>query len=76
MSEFAIYVYETKCRRCGALVEWFFSDANLFSKFEFDKAMIDYISFPRLFDCEKCKKKTVQDVVSYEIKEKIKFITK
>lgn len=31
----------------------------------FVDAMEDYIQYPRAFECSNCKKKTVQDVVSY-----------
>jgi hypothetical protein len=59
------YNYETKCRRCGTLTKWHFSPANRFSYLEFVDAMEDYIQYPRAFECSNCKKKTVQDVVSY-----------
>ena len=57
--------YETKCRRCGALTDWFFSTVDKMEWLDFMKAMVDYIRFPRNHHCRKCKKNTVQDVVSY-----------
>jgi len=58
-------IYETKCRRCGQLEEWSFGQRSQIEWFEFSKAMIDYIQYPRARPCKKCKKDTVQDVVYY-----------
>lgn len=59
------YNYETKCRRCGELTEWHFSSVDKTAFMDFVKAMIDHIQYPRPHKCKKCKKETVQDVVSY-----------
>lgn len=59
------YNYETKCRRCGSLTDWYFSSADRFTYMEFVEAMTDYIQYPRTYKCKSCKKETVQDVVSY-----------
>lgn len=59
------YNYETKCRRCGYFTTWHFSSVDKISWLDFCKTMIDYIQFPRDYDCPKCKKSTVQDVVAY-----------
>jgi len=59
------YNYETKCRRCGYLTVWHFSPADRYTYMEFATAMVDHIQYPRSCNCEKCKKETVQDVVSY-----------
>ena len=59
--------YETKCRRCGTFNEWYFSDREKISLFDFHQAMGSYIESPRICKCERCKKHTVQDVVSYDI---------
>lgn len=59
------YNYETKCRRCGELTDWHFSTTDRFTFLQFAEAMTDHIQFPRRHKCEKCKKETVQDVVSY-----------
>lgn len=59
------YEYETKCRRCGNLHEWHFSTADRITWMQFSDAMQDHIEHPRQIKCGKCKKETVQDVVSY-----------
>ena len=59
------YNYETKCRRCGKLTEWYFSSADRFTYNDFTSAMMDYVQFPRILRCDDCKKETVQDVVSF-----------
>ena len=59
------YNYETKCRRCNMLSEWHFSNIEQFTFQQFSEAMNDRVQFPRSYECEKCNKKTVQDVVSY-----------
>lgn len=64
-SEAKNYNYETKCRRCGELTEWYFSNTDRFTFMQFVKVMNDHIQFPRANKCEKCEKDTVQDVVYY-----------
>lgn len=60
--------YETKCRRCAALHEWYFGDTGEPTGLNFNhyvKAMEDKTDSPRLMNCTVCQKLTVQDVVSY-----------
>lgn len=64
-----VYTYESKCRRCGTIVSWYFSDADKIVWKVFVDAMQDYIQYPRTMGCNKCEKQTIQDIVSYEIKE-------
>lgn len=65
MTDIKKYTWETKCRRCSTIKEWFFSDANAFEYKDFQFAMNDHIDVPRLMYCDSCLKDTVQDVVSY-----------
>lgn len=58
-------IYETKCRRCGSFYEWFVADAGQMKWINFAKGMQAKINDTGLYDCEECKKPTVQDVVSY-----------
>lgn len=57
--------YETKCRRCGKLHDWWFADKINFDWLKFVGAMNDHLVNPRSYKCDDCKKETVQDVVSY-----------
>lgn len=59
------YTYETKCRRCGSLQEWHFSNKDQITSTQFASAMTDYIQYPRMRQCDTCGKSTVQDVVSF-----------
>ena len=59
------YLYETKCRRCENITEWYFVEKKQLAFRDFEMAMIDYISYPRLRKCDKCDKYTIQDLVSY-----------
>jgi DNA-directed RNA polymerase subunit RPC12/RpoP len=59
------FTYETRCRRCGSLKEWFFARQGDIEWVTFATAMTDFITHPRLYFCGDCKKETVQDVVSY-----------
>lgn len=65
MSKEKNWEYETKCRRCGTLIDWLFSSVEMTERINFMKAMVSYIQNPRAYKCQKCKKKTVQDLVSY-----------
>lgn len=60
--------YETKCRRCGNLQMWHFSEKKSFDWLQFANAMQDYIEHPRTFMCNKCRINTVQDVTTYSLK--------
>lgn len=57
--------YESKCRRCLNINEWYFSTLDVFTWQEFHIAMEDHVKHPRQFHCRNCKKQTVQDIVSY-----------
>lgn len=59
------YTYETKCRRCGSINKWWFSERKRFDYSDFLIAMDSKIQSPRVYHCKICKKETVQDVVSY-----------
>ena len=59
------YTYETKCRRCGTLKEWFFSNKSMVKWTGFAHVMNDHLTHPRLLSCDNCGKSTIQDVVSY-----------
>lgn len=56
--------YETKCRRCGNLITWYFSNYVAFQYPVFMDAINDHIKNPRLMDCKYCDKQTVQELVS------------
>lgn len=59
------YTYETKCRRCNTTEDWHFTKRTDFTYAEFRFAMDDHLQNPRLKDCRKCKKPTIQDIISY-----------
>ena len=60
-----MYSYETKCRRCGSFQEWDTCKIGEVKWETFLLAIEGKMQFPELAMCEHCKKKTVQDVVSY-----------
>lgn len=70
MSDKTTCTYETKCRRCLKITDWYFGPIEMVSFDNFLLAMNDLIQFPRLLHCESCKKGTVQDVVSYNYDKK------
>ena len=58
--------YETKCRRCGEFETWYFSTVAQTTWLTFvTKAIPSIKDNPTQNYCEKCKKKTIQDIVSY-----------
>jgi len=63
------WFYQTKCRICGEMESWMFCEVGQISNVNVLEGMQDYVDHPRLLDCQKCKIKTVQDVVSYGKKE-------
>lgn len=65
MTNIKEYTWETKCRKCSKIKEWFFSGADAFEYKDFQLAMQDHIASPRSMYCDVCLKETVQDVVSY-----------
>ena len=62
------YNYEVKCRRCGTFTVWHFASADNFDWMMFLKAMADHVQNPRWSECKKCKKHTIQDLVSHSPK--------
>ena len=62
------YIYETKCRRCSHMTEWFLSDKKQVEWKDVLKYMTEKIAIPSVCICKKCEKETVQDVVHYGIK--------
>lgn len=57
--------YETKCRRCGKYKDLFFGTIDQTKWVDFAMGISDMLANPRSYYCDKCKKPTVQDVVSY-----------
>jgi hypothetical protein len=61
---------ETKCRRCGKLHEWHFlsgDDRAMQERLRFIDLLNERIDTHEVHFCEKCKKNTIHDMVSYEI---------
>jgi len=59
------YFYETKCRICANITEWFFATSYRIKYTDLLDEMSDYTINPRLNRCNRCQKMTIQDVVSY-----------
>lgn len=59
------WIYETKCRRCGDLAEFYFAQKSKVSRPQFLETMNDYIKFPRMRYCQHCGKQTIQELVSH-----------
>jgi len=62
----SIWQYETKCRRCNTFHHWYFSQRTTVAWADFANSVQDFIGTPRQYDCDVCKRETVQDVVSYD----------
>lgn len=60
-----LYVFEEKCRRCGTVKEMYFSDRHQHPWQNFAMAMNEHLKIPQASDCDKCKRWTVKDVISY-----------
>lgn len=63
------YTYESKCRRCNKINDWFFQYCDMLSYDDFLFAMNSKIQHPRAEECEECEKLTVHDVISYSSKD-------
>lgn len=59
------YTYETKCKRCGNLNEWYAGKKEDFERSAFLSYIFEKSKYPQHSDCKKCEKKTFQDVVSF-----------
>lgn len=59
------WIYQTKCRKCGMIHDWYFASRSSIEWDVFSFAMNDYIKEPRQFYCSKCVRKTVQEIVSF-----------
>lgn len=59
------YKYETKCKKCGKIHEWYFMKKSEFSYTKFMEALFEKSKYPSIYDCDKCKTRTFQEVVSY-----------
>jgi hypothetical protein len=59
------YFYESKCRICANITEWFFATSYRIKYTDLLDEMSDYTINPRLNRCNRCQKMTIQDVVSY-----------
>ena len=57
--------YETKCRRCGKLTEWHFGLKKDIPHARLTEWINSALVTPRMHWCDKCKKDTIQDIVSY-----------
>jgi len=59
------WIYETKCRRCGE-INIFSPGGSVHTSWEaFLNLMFQKINQPQLCNCIKCKKDTIQELVSY-----------
>lgn len=58
------YTYETKCRRCGHITEWYgmARDQHQHQPDDYKRYMYEKMNSPSLYECKKCEKQTVQDV--------------
>jgi hypothetical protein len=61
------YSYESKCRRCGHITEFYFAGPDMITHEHFMVAILDYVANPRFRHCESCSKETVQEVVSVSV---------
>ncbi|MBE7174571.1 MAG: hypothetical protein INR73_28625 [Williamsia sp.] len=59
------YIYETRCRRCKRLYEWVGpARADMAPRVASDHLQ-SLLESPRQMSCERCKKTTIHDLVSY-----------
>ena len=64
-----VYTWETKCRKCGKIVEWYFGNDRMSDDCTFTKCVYAKLENScELGHCEKCKMQTVQDFIGYKIK--------
>ena len=62
------YTYEIKCRRCGKLTEMYLAEQSMITRKEFIDFQSEKKDTAIVYQCDDCKKDTVQDVVSFELK--------
>lgn len=60
-----IIFYETKCRRCGKLTEWFLAVKGSMSKITFISYIGEKSGFASTYKCSRCKKSTIQDLIGH-----------
>ena len=65
MTQKDYFVYETKCRRCGKFHVWVYGEAEESKAFLFVVRMAEMLKYPPQNPCKKCKKDTIQELVSY-----------
>ena len=60
------WTYETKCRRCGRVHEWFVAELSEMSYKEYLSLIFTKFETPSGYNCQ-CKKSvaTVHDIISY-----------
>lgn len=59
------HTFETKCRRCNHITEWYGGTFEMRTSEDFKRYMHEKMTFPSVYDCKECDKKTVQDVVAF-----------
>lgn len=59
------HTFETKCRRCGNITEWYGGSFEMHTSEVFRHYMSEKMSFPSIYMCKVCEKETVQDVVAF-----------
>jgi hypothetical protein len=59
------YSFETKCRRCGHVSEWYAGEKKVLPYKDFERIISDFLNTPTVRDCDKCAKSTVQDLIAY-----------
>jgi ribosomal protein L37E len=67
-TENTTHVFETKCRRCGRIHEWYGGESENISYTDFRKAMMQKGGYATLMDCKKCGIETFQDILSIQTK--------
>lgn len=60
------YLYETKCRVCGAITKWFYQYKKICSIDSWVRFRVGKLDFSAsTYHCIKCERETIQDVVSF-----------
>ncbi|MBE9489924.1 MAG: hypothetical protein IMY67_06495 [Bacteroidetes bacterium] len=58
--------YDTKCRRCGEITEWLFSDTYTRKEWvRLSEYCFEHFTNPSPCGCVGCGKETIQDYVAY-----------
>ena len=60
--------YETKCKRCGEISEWFFAKLESVNYSDYLHWINEKMQYVGSYHCGKCGKITVHEVVSYKTK--------